>query len=330
MLKRGIFLVLPLLANIGLSGCLATTGSLGAPRPASFAHLWTEESHGQIAPFTVKPKNIYGMGLTYASHLKEIGQKFDPDIPPAIFKKGLVALNQDGSPVKIPTRDEIIAKAEEVEEGLGDKIDKKFEKILPLLDYEVELGFVLLENADWGRIADPGYAPKIGYFIANDISLRDLAILGEGMPNRYEYWGASKSFPNFLPVGRDMWVPGEERPDSILSVVITTKVNGEIRQRQSTDDMIYTPREMLGFIHRKYPHSLPVKGDIVLTGTPGGVALQVPAWKKLIGDILRLDRFAKLLFTIKTEERSGKFLESGDIVEISGGMLGKVETHIIR
>ena len=329
MFKRGMVLTLLLAANIGLSGCLAYTGSLRAPSPANFAYLWTEESHGEIVPLDLNPRNIYGMGLTYASHLKETGQGFDPDVPPPVFKKDLVALNRDSSPVEIPTRDEIIAKAEKIEPGLGEKIDKRFKKMLPLLDYEVELGFVLLENVDWGRIEDPDYAPKIGYFIANDISLRDLAILGEGMPNRYDYWGASKSFPNFLPVGQSMWVPDEEKPESILSVVITTKVNGEIRQRQSTSDMMYTPREMLKFIYQRYPDSMPTRGDIVLTGTPGGVALQTPPWKKLISDIMRLDRFAKLLFMTRAGKNSDEFLVTGDIVEISGGVLGKVETHII-
>ncbi|MEE8359587.1 MAG: fumarylacetoacetate hydrolase family protein [Candidatus Omnitrophota bacterium] len=330
MFKRSTVLTLSLAANICLSGCLAHTGSLGAPNPANFAYLWTEESHGEIVPLNLDPRNIYGMGLTYASHLKGTGQKFDPEVPPPVFKKDLAALNRDGSPVEIPTRDEIIAMAEKIEPGLGEKIDRRFKKMLPLLDYEVELGFVLLENVDWGRIEDPDYAPKIGYFIANDISLRALAILGEGMPNRYDYWGASKSFPNFLPVGQNMWVPGEVRPGSILSVVITTRVNGEIRQRQSTEDMMYTPREMLKFIYQRYPDPPPARGDIVLTGTPGGVALQIPPWKKLISDIVRLDRFAKLFFTIRAGGDNDKFLITGDIVEVSGGVLGKVETQIIR
>jgi len=188
----------------------------------------------------------------------------------------------------------------------------------------------LLEDVDWQRIEDPDYAPPLGYFIANDISARTIAILGEGKNNRYEYWGASKSFEGFLPVGTQMWIPDSHEPDSILSTVITTKVNGKIRQKQSTTDMIYTPRQMLLFISEKYPDNLPRKGDAVLTGTPGGVAMQVPVWKGWLADTLGLDRFVKLASSIGFAKKSKKFLKPGDVIEVSGGILGEVKTEIVR
>ena len=330
MKKRISFLFLAVTACIFCSGCYLFTPLSRIPKPANFHYLWTEEADGQVVPLQLNPKNIYGMGLTYAAHLRETGSKFDPDKPPPVFKKARISLNQSGAPVKMPTRHDIISCAETIERGLGERVDKEFKELISLLDYEGELAFVLLENIDWGKIESPDYAPRLGYFIANDISARTIAVLGEGKLNRYEYWGASKSFPGFLPVGSEMWIPDEHKAGSILSVTITTTVNGKLRQEQSTKDMMYTPREMLAFISMRYPDDLPQKGDIVLTGTPGGVAMQVPAWKTWLADVLDLSRFTKLFFSIVAGRKNEKFLKPGNEVIVSADILGSVRTRIIE
>ena len=330
-MKRKIFLaVLVVTVCVNCSGCYLFTPSARIPKPTHFTYLHNVKTDGRLLPLELNPKNIYGMGLTYAAHLRETGQEFDGDKPPPVFKKALTALNLHGDPVSIPSKKALIESAELMEAGLGEKLEGELENLNPLLDYEGELGFVLLEEVDWRLIDDPAYSPKIGYFIANDLSARTIALLGEGMDNQYEYWGASKSFPGFLPVGKYMWVPDAQRPESVPDVEITTAVNGEIRQKQSTSDMMYTPRQMLLYITQEYPESLPGKGDMVLTGTPGGVALQVPAWKAWLADILNLDRFSKLTFSIMSAKNNKKFLKPGDTVEVSAGILGNVKTQITR
>lgn len=299
-----------------------------APKPADFNCLGTGEGDGQLLPLDIKPKNIYGLGLTYATHLKETGSKFNKAVPPPIFKKALASLNQQCETVRIPDRRALVECADSIEPGLGKKIDKKFDNLSPLLDYEGELAFVLLEDIDRNRIHDPDYLPRIGYFIANDISARTIAVLGEGRDNIYDYWGASKSFPGFLPVGKQMWVPAREEMNSILCITIITKVNSVVRQKQPVCDMVYTPREMLCFIHERFPDELPQKGDMVLMGTPGGVAFQVPAWKAWLSDILNLDRFIKLAASISSGSKNKKLLRAGDVVEVSGGVLGAVSVKI--
>jgi 2-keto-4-pentenoate hydratase/2-oxohepta-3-ene-1,7-dioic acid hydratase in catechol pathway len=326
--RLAILCILIIAACLACSAFYALAFSYTIPKPADFNCLVAQAGDGELLPLKLDPKHIYGLGLTYATHLKETGSKFNRDTPPPVFKKSLTSLNPLGEPVNIPARQSLIDSADNIEAGLGAEIDKKFTKLPPLLDYEGELAFVLLEDIDWGRIRDPGYSPKLGYFIANDISARTIAILGEGRPNIYDYWGASKSFRGFLPVGNRMWVPTTQKPDSILCTTIITKVNGEVRQRQPVCDMVYTPREMLGFIREKYRDEFPVKGDVVLMGTPGGVAFRVPAWKTRLSEILNLDRFVKLGASIRSGIGDKKFLTPGDVVDVSGGVLGTVSVKI--
>ncbi|MFC2149671.1 fumarylacetoacetate hydrolase family protein [Candidatus Auribacterota bacterium] len=330
MIRTVHYSIILAIAWLYCSGCAMVASHPSGPQPAQFNCLATGKDDGQLVPLVLHPKHIYGMGLTYAKHIVETGSEYDPKTTPPVFIKSLVSLNQDLLPVKVPLRKDLIACAEKTESGLGSIIEKKYENLPPLLDYEGELAFVLLENVDWGRIKDSSYAPKIGYFIANDISARSLAILGEGRDNKYDYWGASKSFKGFLPVGKYMWIPREHIPDSILNVVIITKVNGEIRQKSSTTDIIYTPRQMLEFIGRSFPNRLPAKGDVVLTGTPGGVAMQVSGTKKWLADVLGFDRFTKLNFMLKDAKKNKKFLQPGDIVTVSVGILGELKTEIVE
>ncbi|MFA5864807.1 MAG: fumarylacetoacetate hydrolase family protein [Phycisphaerae bacterium] len=299
-------------------------------RPADIQPLPTGPNDGRLVPLTLKPNVIYGMGLTYSTHIKETASPFDPNIPPVIFRKEVISLCSSDQKVKLPGRKDLIAKVESLEPGLGKKLEKKCPSLPLLLDYEAELAFVLLNDVDWKRMNDPTYAPALGYFIADDVSVRTLAVLGEGKPNKSDYWGASKSFPGFLPVGKQMWVPNHSHANSLLVTTLTTTVNGQVRQSQSTDDLIYTPRQMLAFIARKYPDQLPRKGDVVLTGTPGGVALRIPYWKVRMGRLLQLGSLTKLSLLIRSNRTNKNFIKPGDTVVVSGGILGTIQTLFIE
>lgn len=311
-------------------GCYLFTPMSHMPTPASFHCLPTESSSGRLSALSLNPDRIYGMGLTYATHLRETGSRFDPSVPPPVFIKSSSALNMASEPVRAPSMQDLISAAEAIEPGLGREVKERFPELSSLLDYEGELAFVVLEEIDWDKIDQEEYAPRLGYLLVNDISARTLAILGEGRANKFDYWGASKSFPGFLPVGSVVWIPDSDEPDSILCVEIITKVNGQVRQKQWTSDMMYTPRQMLYFISQTHPTELPKKGDIVMMGTPGGVAMQMPAWKSWIANLLKLDRLTKLSAVTRVAKRDGKFLKPGDVVSVSGGILGSVETSIVE
>ena len=70
--------------------------------------------------------------------------------------------------------------------------------------------------------------------MANDLSARSIAILGEDQKNRYEYWGASKSYPGFTPISDHIWGPNNHLPDAIPCVTLQTLVDGELRQNENT------------------------------------------------------------------------------------------------
>ncbi len=68
---------------------------------------------------------------------------------------------------------------------------------------------------------------------------------------------------------------------------------------------------------------------MVLTGTPGGVALSAPRWLVRLGGILGLDRFKKL-GSLNSEDSMAKFLKDGDKVLVKGEGLGSVTVKTIE
>lgn len=296
------------------------------PEPASFTCLAIEEGDFIAKDSLPLPKTIYGMGLTYRKHLVETATEFDPDAIPPIFKKETRSLTMTNSRVKLPGRDELIAAAAGLETDLVDKLQADFVALDPMLDYEVELGFVLLESISEDDLQREGFIPQLGFFVANDLSARSLALLGEGTTKRYEFWGVSKSFSGFLPLTDKIWVPKNPSENSIPCIQLKTMVNGHVRQSQSTDNMIYTPLEFLQFIQEKYPNQPLLKGDMVLTGTPGGVAIATPKALVRMSNFLGFDRFKKL--KIKLGGDLSSFLKAGDEVEVQGEGLGSVRVVI--
>jgi len=282
-------------------------------------------AQGSYIPLEAPP-DAFGIGLSYAAHIEETASTFDPNVMPPIFRKDPSALVRTDATVLIPSTKQIRDAAEALEPGLGRALLQERPEVSPLLDYEVEMGFVLLEDLSPAALEDPELAPQLGFFIANDVSARTLAILGEGRPNRFDYWGVSKSFPGFMPVADRAWVPNEAKPNGVPCVVIETTVNGEVRQQQSTDDLIYTPLQMLRFIHAKYPDARLEKGTFVLTGTPGGVALTIPRWLVRLGNLIGLSRFKKL--ATKLDGDTSRFLKPGARVVTQGEGLGKVSITI--
>ena len=295
------------------------------PTPTDF-HCY-DLGQGAYVPLDI-PTQAFGIGLSYASHIEETASGFDPDAVPPVFEKRSSAAVRTGGEVHLPTRDELIETAEAFEPGIGAQLRSDFPELAPLLDYEVELGFVLLEDIDPSKLEDPAFAPRLGFFIANDLSARSIAILGEGRANRYAYWGVSKSFPGFMPIADRAWVPAEAKPNGIPCMEIESLVDGEVRQRASTSNMIYTPVDMLRFVHSEFPDALLSAGTVVLTGTPGGVAMTTPRWLVRLGDLVGMDRFKKL--SAKLGADRSRFLEVGDTVTVRGQGLGEVTITISR
>ncbi len=312
-----------LLLSIAALGYFLLRPLSDVPVPAEFQCY--DLGQGAYVPLDA-PNQAFGVGLSYAGHIEETASSFDRDAAPPVFVKSRSSFVRTGAEVPFPTPEVLIESADALELGLGETLRSDFPDLAPLLDYEVEMGLVLLEDIDPSRLDDPSFAPRLGFFIANDLSARSIGILGEGRPNRHAYWGLSKSFPGFMPVADKAWMPETPLPNGIPCVEIESLVNGEVRQHQTTADLIYTPVQMLRFIHQKFPEALLSKGTIVLTGTPGGVAMSTPRWLVRASKLVGLSRFRKL--AAKLDGDTSRFVQVGDEVTVRGQGLGKVSVTI--
>jgi 2-keto-4-pentenoate hydratase/2-oxohepta-3-ene-1,7-dioic acid hydratase in catechol pathway len=294
-------------------------------QPAKFSCL--KQDQGHFIEETLQPKNIYGVGLTYAKHINETASDFDLAVGPPVFRKSSSSYVKGDSLVAIPSHSKLLKSLNELEPGIDIALQNKDIRLLALLDYEAELAFVLLEDIPDTDLDNADFIPLIGFLTANDMSARSLAVMGEGQKNRFAYWGASKSFPRFTPVSGPIWVPHTHLPDAIPCVVLKTYVDGNLRQSENTNNLIYTPADMLRFIHKSYPSTPLRKGDMILTGTPGGVIFNVPRWKARLANLVGLDRFQKIAISQK-KNSADKFLNAGNEIRVSAEWLGNVDITI--
>jgi 2-keto-4-pentenoate hydratase/2-oxohepta-3-ene-1,7-dioic acid hydratase in catechol pathway len=132
-----------------------------------------------------------------------------------------------------------------------------------LLDYEIELGLVMGAAVTAGRPVTPEDLPGLifGLVIANDISARDVQL-----PQMQFFKG--KSYRGFCPVGPYLTIPDRAEFALIDDLLLTLSVNGEVRQRDSTRNLVFGPAETLAELTTFSDLS---PGDLILTGTPAGV-----------------------------------------------------------
>ena len=177
----------------------------------------------------VVPTKVVCVGLNYKAHIAEMGHEFPTE--PVIFLKPSTAVVGPGDPIPIPA-----------DAGR--------------IDYEGELGVVIGRRTHRASTAE-AHANVLGYTCGNDVTARDLQSI-DGQ------WTRAKSFDGFCPLGP--WVAtGVEDPSALT---LETRVNGELRQRAETADMLFDPFELVSFV--SHVMTL-VPGDVVLTGTPGGI-----------------------------------------------------------
>lgn len=315
LLNRSLLLV----GGVVVGGTVWGLVAAAAPQPQPAVHACYDMASGTSIALS-PPKHVVGVGLSYAQHIAETGSPYTPDQPPPLFDKRWTPTT---STTALPTRDEQLAAAAPLEASLGASLEEQGIALQPLLDYEVELGIVVLEDISPAQLADPDYIPQLGFFVANDVSERSLAILGDGQRDPIAYWGVSKSFPGFLPTGTHAWVPTTPVRDGLPCVQLKTTVNGELRQDGSTRDLIYNTTALLEYAATQ---ATLTAGTWVLTGTPSGVAIQTPGWKVRLSNMLGMDRFDKL--SIKQGE-AADFLQPGDVVVVQADGLGSVRSEIV-
>jgi 2-keto-4-pentenoate hydratase/2-oxohepta-3-ene-1,7-dioic acid hydratase in catechol pathway len=224
-----------------------------------------DEQPTRWGPPVARPGKVVGIGLNYAAHADESGQPRPSE--PVVFLKASTSVC-----------------------GPGDDI-----RMLPgslTTDYEVELGVVVGATLRAEDDRDRALAAVAGYVLADDVSDRSLQLERGGT------WTKGKSADTFCPLGPWLVTPDELGDPQALHLRLT--VNGEQRQSASTSDMIFTVAELLC-----YTSSIMTlePGDVVVTGTPSGVALGQPDPKR--------------------------YLRHGDLVELDGGVLGTQRNRVV-
>jgi 2-keto-4-pentenoate hydratase/2-oxohepta-3-ene-1,7-dioic acid hydratase in catechol pathway len=176
-----------------------------------------------------------------------------------------------------------------------------------LLDYEIELGLVMRAHVSAERAVTKQDLPDLvfGIVIANDISARDVQL-----PQTQFFKG--KSYRGFCPVGPYLVVLAREEFGAIEALDLTLAVNGEVRQRDNTRNLVFKPAETLAELTGFSDLS---PGDLLLTGTPAGCALRVPPpavrrMMQLLGD-----RFLWRAFMASQGKRR-EYLRPGDTMSL--------------
>jgi 2-keto-4-pentenoate hydratase/2-oxohepta-3-ene-1,7-dioic acid hydratase in catechol pathway len=150
----------------------------------------------------------------------------------------------------------------------------------------------------------PGYVA--GLVMCNDVSARDVQ-LEKGQ--FYE----SKSYPTFTPTGPRLVLLDPEEFDRLAGLRLRLWVNEELRQDGTVADMITRPAAALTLLARFQPLD---PGDLLLTGTPGGTALQAPpAVIEKMGDLLPTPLKWRVFFS--RQERNPAYLKAGDQITAS-------------
>jgi acylpyruvate hydrolase len=135
-------------------------------------------------------------------------------------------------------------------------------------DYEGELGVVI---GTGGRYipADKALDVIAGYVVLNDATARDWQRAGT-------QWTAGKNFEGSMPIGPELVTADEV---DVSDIALTTTLNGQVMQSARTSQMIVDVPRAIEFFS-SFTRLAP--GDVIATGTPGGVgfARQPPVWLK--------------------------------------------------
>lgn len=204
-----------------------------------------KNNYGQV--YTIRPSKIIAVGLNYRTHLAESDavnvRGFSADIPaePVIFPKTPNAITGNGTAIKLPA------------------IAEKYGYEVLRTDYEGELAVIIGKKCK-NITPDNAFDYIYGYTIANDVSQRNIQNADKSG------WFRGKSFDTFLPLGPEILLHKDVA--DVQNLRLVTRLNGVTVQDSNTKMMIFPVNELVAYLSRNFTME---PGDIVLTGTPGGV-----------------------------------------------------------
>ncbi|MBC7808830.1 MAG: fumarylacetoacetate hydrolase family protein [Akkermansiaceae bacterium] len=192
-----------------------------------------------LAPLP-RPNRVLAIGRNYAEHAKEQGASVSEE--PIVFLKASQSVIAHDDPIRIP-------------EGIG------------RVDYEAELMVVL--GSGGRNIAESDAMSHVaGYTAFNDVTARTMQKKAQSSNHP---WFLSKSLDTFGPMGPYLVTP-DEIPDP-HDLRITLTVNGETRQDDTTESMVFRIPFLIAYLSRFFALEA---GDVIATGTPSGIGEIVP------------------------------------------------------
>ena len=196
---------------------------------SEFRRLETEVQFDRVQLLTpVLPGKVICIARNYEEHAKE--QNVPVPETPMLFLKPPSSVIRSGAAINLPPQSSQV-------------------------EHEAELAVVIGKQGKWIEIED-AVEHILGYTIANDVTARDLQ-------KKDGQWTRAKGFDTFCPLGP--WIETELDPADLL---ITCRVNGELRQMASTKEMVFSIPQLISFISSIMTLE---PGDVILTGTPAGV-----------------------------------------------------------
>jgi 2-keto-4-pentenoate hydratase/2-oxohepta-3-ene-1,7-dioic acid hydratase in catechol pathway len=203
-----------------------------AMKSAAVKKAFLKEEAIEYGPLVTRPEKIVCVGLNYRKHAEEI--KLPIPKQPVLFNKYNNALLHHGGTIKLPSA-----------------VAKKF-------DYEIELVIVMGKAARDVSERD-ALSYVAGYATGNDFSARDLQIETGGQ------WMVGKTPDGFAPLGPYFVTAEQVNPDNLN---LECRVNGETRQSSNTNDLVFNCSQIISYTSARISLR---PGDIIFTGTPGGV-----------------------------------------------------------
>jgi 2-keto-4-pentenoate hydratase/2-oxohepta-3-ene-1,7-dioic acid hydratase in catechol pathway len=199
----------------------------------------------------VRPAKIIAVGRNYREHAAEESAKLPT--APLLFAKFPSSLVGDGAAIAWSSA------------------------LTAEVDYEAELAVVIGRRARNVPI-DEALDHVLGYSCLNDVSARDLQV-SDGQ------WTRAKSLDTFCPIGP--WVVTADAIPDPGALRVRCRVNGEQRQDASTAELVHGVAELIAYCSRSFTLE---PGDVIATGTPGGVgAFREPPLFLADGDTVEVE-----------------------------------------
>jgi len=224
---------------------------VAAARAADELPVLEDAAAMRIGAPIARPSAVICIGQNYAAHARESGS--EPPTVPIMFLKTPNTVVGPNDAVTIPRGSE-------------------------KTDWEVELGIVIGARAAYLDSPDEADAHIAGYVVANDVSERAFQMEVSG-----GQWSKGKIAPGFNPTGPWLVTPDEVDVDDLR---LRSWVNGEARQDSNTDDMIFDVRVI---VHHLSQYVTLEPGDLILTGTPQGVAFGGKFPYLTAGDVVEIE-----------------------------------------